>query len=72
MTADRNALRVAIIAGSGDAILSLEEAAAVMSVSVSWLSRSDVPRADVAGPKYLKSECLKYVAVRLSHRVLSA
>ena len=64
-------LRTAIIAGPGDAILDPGEAAAVMGVSEAWLRRSDVPRADVAGPKYLKSECLKYVAVRLSHRVLA-
>lgn len=63
-------LRAAIIAGPGDAILTPPEAAALMGVSVSWLRASDVPRADVAGTKYLKSECLKYVAVRLSHRIL--
>jgi hypothetical protein len=66
-------LRAAIIAGPGDAVLSPEEAAAVMDVSLSWLRRSDVPvaRKDVGGVKYLKSECLKYVATRLSHRIAS-
>lgn len=70
---DSDTLRHAIIAGPGDAILSHREAAALLGVSEAWLRKSDVPRANVAGgPKYLKSECLKYVAVRLSHRVLSA
>jgi hypothetical protein len=64
------ALRQAIIAGAGDCILEPGEAAIVMGVSESWLRASDVPRAKVAGVKYLKSECLKYVAVRLSHRIL--
>ncbi len=67
---ERQALRAAIIAGAGDCILEVEEAAVLMTVSESWLRASDVPRAKVAGVKYLKSECLKYVAVRLSHRIL--
>lgn len=71
---ERAALRKAIIAGPGDAPLSPEEAAALMDVSLSWLRRSDVPRASngVGGVKYLKSECLAYVAARLSHRVAVA
>lgn len=63
-------LRIAIIAGAGDCVLDPCEAAVVMGVSESWLRGSDVPRAKVAGVKYLKSECVKYVAVRLSHRIL--
>ena len=71
-TVDRSAIRIAVISGLGDAVLSPSEAAALMGVSEAWLRRSDVPRANVGGTKYLKSECLKYVAARLSHRVLSA
>ena len=71
-TLGRDELRLAVIAGAGDAVLTPSEAAALMGVSERWLRGSDVPRADVAGTKYLKSECLKYVAVRLSHRILSA
>jgi hypothetical protein len=68
---ERAILRSAVIAGPGDCILSQEEAAAVMGVSVAWLRRSDVPVAPVAGgPKYLKSQCLAYVRVRLSARIL--
>ena len=72
MSTERDTIRLAIISGEGDAILTPSEAAAVMNVSETWLRRSDVPRAKVGGTKYLKSECLKYVAVRLSHRILSA
>lgn len=54
-------------------MLSAKEAAAVMDVSTSWLRGSDVPRAKVAGhPKYLKSQCLAYVRVRLSARILES
>lgn len=68
MTADeRAALRVALIVSADEAILSAEEAAAVMDVSSSWLLRSDVPRAPVAGVKFLKSQCLLYVKNRLTH-----
>lgn len=65
------AYRVGVIAGAGDAVMTPSEAAAFMTVSESWLRRSDVPRArtGVGGVKYLKSECLKYVAARLSHRI---
>jgi hypothetical protein len=66
----RFALRAAIIAGLGDCVLDPEEAAAVLNVSPSWLRASDIPRADVAGTKYLKSQCLAYVRVRLSHQVM--
>ena len=69
--AQRARLRAAIIAGPGDAVLSPQEAAAVMDVSESWLRRSDVPRAKAPGVKYLKSQCLAYVANRLSHRIYS-
>lgn len=66
----RQALRVALIAGPSDAVLDPEEAAAVMGVSLSWLRASDVPRANVAGTKYMKSQCLLYVRNRLSHLML--
>lgn len=68
----RAALRAAIIAGSTDCSLSVEEAAVFMGVGVTTLRDLDVPRADVAGTKYLKSECIKYVVTRLTHRILSA
>lgn len=61
-------LRDAVIAGATDAVLTQAEAAAFLGVSESWLRRSDVPRASVAGPKYLKSQCLLYVLQRFSHR----
>lgn len=63
-------LRIAIIAGATDAVLDPGEAAALMGVSESWLRASDVPRANVGGTKYLKSQCLAYVRVRLSHRII--
>jgi hypothetical protein len=44
-----------------------------MGVGTTWLRSSDVPRAAVAGgPKYLKSQCLAYVRVRLSTRILES
>jgi hypothetical protein len=68
---ERAALRAAIIAGPGDCVLTPEEAAAFMGVGTTWLRTSDVPRAPVAGgPKYLKSQCLAYIRVRLSARIL--
>lgn len=66
------ALRVAIVAGAGDCVLTPDEAATLMGVSASWLRASDVPRANVAGTKYLKSQCLAYVRVRLSTRILES
>lgn len=71
LSPDRLSIRLAVIGGAGDAVLSVGEAAAVMGVSETWLRNSDVPRAQVAGTKYLKSECLKYVAARLSHRIVA-
>ena len=65
-------LREAIIAGETDCPLSPAEAAAFIGISESTLRNSDIPRADFHGPKYLKSECLAYIAARLSHRVLRA
>lgn len=67
---DYAAVRLAVIAGAGDAVLNPTEAAALMGVSESWLRASDVPRANVAGTKYLKSQCLAYVRARLSHRIM--
>jgi hypothetical protein len=69
-TAERAALRAAIIAGPTDCALDAQEAATFMGVSESWLRSSDVPRAPVAGVKYLKSQCLLYVRCRLSHQLL--
>lgn len=68
---EKASLRAAVIAGPGDCVLTQDEAAALMHVSVNWLRTSDVPRASVAGgPKYLKSQCLAYVRVRLSARII--
>lgn len=68
----REKLRLAVLAGDTDAPLTLDEAAAFMGVSASWLRRSDVPRAPGAGGvRYLKSECLAFVRVRLSHRIVA-
>lgn len=66
----RRALRLAVIAGPTDCPLSPEEAAAFMNVSESWLRGSDVPRGDAAGTKYLKSQCIAYLRVRLSSRII--
>lgn len=68
----RRAVRLAVISGQADAPLSPGEAAAFLGVSESWLRASDVPRADVAGTKYLKSQLVAYVRVRLSHRIIDA
>src|SRR5262249_49759021 len=67
---ERAELRRRVIAGETDCPLSLHEAATLMGVSPSWLRRSDVPRAPVAGVKYLKPQCLLYVANRLSHTLI--
>lgn len=67
---ERKALRAAVIAGATDCPLSHEEAAAFIGISPESLRTSDVPRANAFGrPKYLKSECLKFIRARLSHTV---
>lgn len=71
--AERAALRRAVIAGPGDCVLEPDEAAAFLGVGERWLRDSDVPRApNVAGPKYLKSQLIAYVEVRLTHRILKS
>lgn len=67
---ERVALRLAIIAGATDCALTVEEAAIFMGIGVTKLRELNVPRADIGGTKYLKSECLKFVATRLTHRIL--
>lgn len=67
---NRDSIRLAVIAGQTDCPMSPEEAAAFLGISPSTLRSSDIPRADVFGNKYLKSELLKYVKARLSHRIL--
>jgi hypothetical protein len=47
-----------------------EEAEVFMGRSSSFLRASDLPRANVGGTLYLKSELLKGVRVKLSHRIL--
>lgn len=66
----RAALRAAILAGPTDCEMTVEETAVFMGISASSLRELDLPTADVAGRKYLKSECLKYIRARLSHRLL--
>lgn len=66
---DRAAFRQAIIAGETDCAMTPAEAAAFIGIGESTLRESDIPRADVFGTKYLKSECLKYIKARLSHTV---
>lgn len=67
----RAQLRTAIIAGATDCELTVEEAAVFMGIGETTLRElRDIPRADVAGTKYLKSECIKYVKARLSHSIL--
>lgn len=69
MTAEERAeLRTAIIAGSTDCGLTIEEAAALIGRSPSWLRRSPVPR--TADGLYLKSQVLLYLENRLSHRIV--
>lgn len=69
---DRAALRLAVIAGPTDCVMDPPEAAAFLTVSESWLRSSDVPRADAAGTKYLKSQLILYVKLRLSHQLLAS
>lgn len=63
-------LRVAIIAGETDCPMNAEEAAIFLHRSHSFLRETDMPRADIGGPLFLKSEILKYVKNRLSHRIM--
>jgi hypothetical protein len=63
-------LRAAIIAGPTDCPLTPEEAEVFMGRSESFLRGSDLPRANVGGTLYLKSELLKGVRAKLSHRIL--
>jgi hypothetical protein len=67
---DRDALRRAIIAGPTDCPLTPPEAAAFLGIAESTLRESDCPRADIGGTKYLKSQCILYVKLRLSHQLL--
>lgn len=64
------------LAALNDEVLDLDEAAALMKVSPEWLEKSDVPRAPLTKPgktrgnvRYLKSQCLAYVASRLTYRI---
>lgn len=67
---ERADLRRAIIAGTTDCGLRLNEAAALMGISASALRRSDCPRTrDVAGLMFLKSQCLLYIENRLTHKI---
>lgn len=67
---ERRAFRIAVIAGATDCVLSPAEGAAFIGVSESWLRESDCPRANLAGPKYLKSQLLLFVKLRLSHQLV--
>lgn len=69
---DRDALRLAVIAGETDCAMTPPEAAAFLGVSESWLRESDVPRSDVGGTKYLKSTLVQYVRLRQSHQLLAS
>lgn len=69
---DREILRRAIIAGATDCALTPSEAAVFLGISESSLRESDIPRAPVAGTKYLKSVLLQYVKLRLSHQLLAS
>ena len=64
-------LRCAIIAGATDCPLTPDEAEVFMGRSGSFLRASDFPRADVGGTLYLKSELVKVVRAKLSHRILT-
>lgn len=65
------ALRAAIIAGPTDCPMTTEEAAVFLGRSETFVRTSDFPRATV-GSAYLfmKSELLKGVRSKLSHRIL--
>lgn len=63
-------LRMAVIAGATDCPLNPDEAEVFLGRSASFLRASDIPRANIGGPLYLKSEILKAVKVHLSHRIL--
>lgn len=65
-------LRAMIIAGATDCPLTPDEAEVFLGRSASFLRASDFPRADVGGPLYLKSELLKGVRAKLSHRIMES
>lgn len=67
----RMVLRATVIAGATDCTLTPEEAAAFLGRSTSYLRASDFPRAIIDHRVYyLKSELLKGVRAKLSHRIL--
>jgi hypothetical protein len=69
--AQRFALRTAIIAGPTDCPMTPEEASVFLGRSEAYLRASDFPRAVIASrPLYMKSELLKGVRAKLSHRIL--
>lgn len=66
----KRALRFAMIAGATDCVMTVEEAAAFLAISENALRASDVPRTRAFGRcHYLKSECIKFIQARLTHRV---
>lgn len=67
---ERAALRRELITGPNDCLMNPQETAAFMGISEASLRNLPVPRADIAGPKYLKSQCLLYVKHHLSHQLL--
>lgn len=51
-------------------VMTIEEAADFMRMSVSWLQESDVPRATLGRRiVFLRSQCLLYIEKRLTHRL---
>lgn len=68
--AQRFALRAAIIGGATDCPLTPEEAEVFMGRSENYLRASDLPRAQFGGTLFLKSELVKGVRAKLSHRIM--
>lgn len=67
------ALRAAIIAGPTDCPLTTEEAAVFLGRSETFMRTSDFPRANIGSSYlFLKSELVKGVRAKLSHRILDA
>lgn len=53
-----------------DAILSREEAADFLRMSLSWLTHSDVPRVRLGRRTvFLRSQLVRYADAKLTHRV---
>jgi len=73
MNAPQDPLQAPQVIHLADEVWTLEEAAAFCRLSPDTLRRSDCPRARVnTRVVYLKSQCLLWIQLRLSHRIEGA